>query len=161
MSKTLFVEFRGRGFWAFDVVSGVFLKHLVDAASSCLAGQNHPWLADAVEQWRFNAVISDCGLFLDDGWSAEQLRVFSELAARACDRLAERAEIPADEISSWPMLDGERIFPRGLAAVQTKSLIRFGRALIQLVNGSLPEPPPGTWWFYSTEDAPRTITKRT
>jgi hypothetical protein len=33
MSKTLFVNFRDGGFWAFDVVSAVFLKHLIDVAN--------------------------------------------------------------------------------------------------------------------------------
>ena len=109
MSKTLFVEFRGRGFWAFDVVSGVFLKHLVDAATSSLAYQNQPWLADAVGQWRFNAVISDCGLFLDDAWSAEQVQVFGELALASailavaevrCDEAVEGAQVALEALGS-------------------------------------------------------------
>ena len=66
MSKTLYVEFRGRGFWAFDVVSGIFLKHLVDVAEARVAVRHEPWLVEAVGHWRFNAVVSDCGLFLDD-----------------------------------------------------------------------------------------------
>ncbi len=36
MSKTLFVHYRDGRFWAFDVVSAVFLKHLIDAATSHL-----------------------------------------------------------------------------------------------------------------------------
>jgi hypothetical protein len=38
MSKSLFVEYRGQGFWAFDVVASVFLKHLVDVAEPRVAG---------------------------------------------------------------------------------------------------------------------------
>src|SRR4051812_6826398 len=66
MSKTLYVEFRGRGFWAFDAVSGIFLKHLIDVAESCIAGRHEPWLAEAIARWRFNAICGDCGLFLDE-----------------------------------------------------------------------------------------------
>ena len=72
MSKTLFVNFRDGGFWAFDVVSAVFLKHLIDAANIHLERHDEPCLADAVAHWRFNAVCGDCGLFLDDSWSVER-----------------------------------------------------------------------------------------
>src|SRR5689334_6247380 len=135
MSKTIFVEFRGRGFWAFDVVSGVFLKHLIDTASQRLAQQNEPWLADAIAQWRVNAVISDYGLFLDDAWSAEQVQLVTELSAAACLLLSQRMEIPAEEISSWVLLDDMRIFPRGLSGIRTESAVRLGRAIVELLNG--------------------------
>lgn len=108
MSKTLFVNFRDRGrdlgtegFWAFDVVVAVFLKHLVDAASSHQLVRNEGWLADAIEQWRFNALCGDCGLFLEDSWSDEQVAIFAKLAREACQALSKRENIPAEEIQSW------------------------------------------------------------
>jgi hypothetical protein len=160
MSKTLYVEFRDRGFWAFDVVSGIFLKHLVDATAPRLAVQRDAWLAEAVDRWRFNAVVSDCGLFLDDDWSPEQVQSVKEIATAACNLLSNRSEISAEEMSSWPLLDGEGVFARGYASVTTDSAIRLGQAIIQLLDGSLPEAPQGTWWFFGTEDAPRTLAKR-
>lgn len=160
MSRTLYVDFRGRGFWAFDVVSGIFLKHLVDVASQRIAVQGESWLVEAVERWRFNAVISDCGLFLDDNWSAEQVQSVRELATAACDLLSSRTEISAEEMLSWPLLDGKGVFPRSLASVASESAIRFGRAVIQLLDGSLPEAPSGTWWFFGTEDSPHILAKR-
>jgi hypothetical protein len=155
MSKTLFVSFRNGGFWAFDVVSAVFLKHLIDATTRYLERHDEPWLADAVAQWRFNAVCGDCGLFLNDSWSVE-------LAREACEALSNRDTIPAEDIQSWQMIDGDngRCFARGLPAVSTASAIRLGEAIIKLVNGTLPDPPPGTWWFFATEDSPETIRKR-
>lgn len=160
MSQTLYAEFRGRGFWVFDIVSGVLLKHLVDAAVPRLGAPTQAWLSDAVARWRFNAVVSDCGLFLDDNWSAEQIRTFTELAAEACEALSKRLEITADEIASWPMVDDLSVFPRGLPSVDTASVIRLGRAIIELVNETLPEPPPGTWWFFGTAGSARTLKKR-
>lgn len=160
MSKTLFVEFRGRGFWAYDVVSGVFLKHLIDVASRDLGDGSQPWLADAIAGWRVSAVIPDMGFFLDDAWSDPQIKRLITFAEAACKELSERSEIPAEEIASWPILDDLRIFPRGLPAISTQSPIRLGQAMIQLMNGSLPDPPAGTWWFFGTEDAPRTLAKR-
>ena len=52
MSKTLYVDFRGQGFWAFDVVSGIFLKHLIDVAEPRITDRHEPWLAEAVGRWR-------------------------------------------------------------------------------------------------------------
>jgi hypothetical protein len=160
MSKTLFVDFRGNGFWAFDVVSAVFLRHLVDVATPYLERPDYGWLGNAVGHWRFNAVVSDCGLFLDDSWSEDQIETFTALATSACDALLKRDKIPAEEIESWQMEDGLRCFARGLPFVTTASAVRLGRALVELVNGVLPEAPSGTWWFFSTEEAPNTIRKR-
>jgi hypothetical protein len=162
MSKTLFVHWRDDGFWVFDVVSAVFLKHLIDAATSYLEHHDEPWLRDAIPRWRFNAVCGDLGLFLDESWSVEQLGIFTGLARQACDALSKRERIPADEIQSWQMIDGDdgRCFARGEPFVTTASAIRLGEAIIKLVNGTLPEPPPGTWWFFATEKSGATLGKR-
>ena len=160
MSKTLYVEFRGSGFWAFDVVASVFLKHLIDAASQHVESPTDVWLSDAVAKWRLNAVFTEFGLHLDDSWTPEQLKTFTTLALAACDTLSERDEIPAEEIESWQFVEDERCFARGMPAGTTASAIRLGQAIIQLVNGTLPVAPPGTWWFFATEDDEPTIRKR-
>jgi hypothetical protein len=162
MSKTLFVHWRDNGFWAFDVVSAVFLKHLIEAAESHPEFDNEPWLADAIAKWRFNAVCGDLGLFLDDSWSIEQIATFTKLAREACDVLSKRVKIRAEEIQSWQMIEGDDggCFTRGLPAVTTASAIRLGEAIIKIVNGTLSEPPPGTWWFFATEEDGTTISKR-
>ena len=160
MSKTLYVGFRGRGFWALDVVSGIFLKHLIDAAALCVAARREPWLSVAVEHWRFNAVVCDCGFFLDDDWSGEQVQAVRELATAACNMLSNRSAISAEEMSSWPLLDGTGVSPRGCASIAMESVIRLGQAVIQLLDGSLPEAPPGAWWFFGAEDYPRTVAKQ-
>jgi hypothetical protein len=162
MSKTLFVHWHDDGFWAFDVVSAVFLKHLIGAATSYLEHHDEPWLRDAIPQWRFNAVCGDLGLFLDESWSVEQLAAFTALARQACDVLSKRDKIPADEIQSWQMIDGDdgRCFARGEPFVTTAAAIRLGEAIIKLVNCRLPAPPPGTWWFFATEESGATLRKR-
>jgi hypothetical protein len=160
MSQTLYVDFRGNGFWAFDAISAVFLKHLTDAASQQTERPGHEWLSEAIKRWRVNAVFSCFGLFLDDSWSPEQIATFTSIATEACEALSLRQQIPAEEIESWEMVDGERCFARGLPAISTASAIRLGRAVIELVNGTLPQTGPGTWWFFTTENDPRTIRKR-
>lgn len=160
MSKTLFVDFRGDGFWAFDVVTGVFLKHLIDAALQHQERAGAPWLEEAIDHWRFNAVVGDCGLYLNDAWSSEQVDTFTALVSTASRELARREQIPAEEVESWQVHAELRRGTRGLPAVSTASAIRLGQALIQLVNGTLPDPPPGTWWYFATEEASPTINKR-
>lgn len=160
MSRTLFVEFRGDGFWAFDVVVGIFLKHLIDAASLRLEEKDEAWLAEAVAEWRVNAVISDLGLFLDESWSQNQIDAFTALGKEACNSLAERESISAEEIESWEMADNLHCFARGLPSVTTASAIRLGDAIVKLVNGSLPAPPPRTWWFFATEECAATMPRR-
>jgi hypothetical protein len=150
MSKTLYVDFRGQGFRAFDVVSGIFLKYLIDVAEQRITDRDEPWLTAAVRHWRVNATCSDYGLFLADNWSAEQLQSVRELATAACELLSKRREISAEEMSSWSLLNGKGVFPRGYASVTTDSAIRLGRAIIQLLDGLLPEAPQGTWWFFGT-----------
>src|ERR1700686_3760499 len=116
MTATQYVEYENRGFWAYDVALGVFLKHLIDAAET--SGQaKTAWLSTAISSWREVACISDYGLTLDARWSATQMQAFIALAEVACARLAERASIPAREIVGWPILDDLRIFPRGATAV--------------------------------------------
>lgn len=160
MSRTLFVEFCGDGFWAFDVVVGVFLKHLIDAASLHLEEKGEAWLAEAITAWRVDAVNADLGLFLDQSWSQHQIDVFSALVEEACNSLAERESIAADEIESWEMIGGLRCCTRGLPSVTTASAIRLGDAIAKLVNRALPAPPPGTWWFFATEECAATMPRR-
>lgn len=161
MSQTLFVNWRDDGFWAYDVVAAVFLKHLIDAALLHLEHHDEPWLNDAIPQWRVNAVCSDLGLYLDESWSVGQVAVFTGLARQACDNLSRRDNIPAAEIQSWQLIDGDngRFFARGEPFITTASAIRLGEAIIKLVNGTLPEPPPRTWWHFATEESAATLRK--
>jgi hypothetical protein len=132
VSKTQFVEYSNRGFWAYDVALGVFLKHLIDVAEA--SGQaDTTWLSSAVSSWREVACISDYGLTLDADWSAAQRQTFVALAEGACARLATRASIPAEEIAGWHLLDDLPISPRGAMEVLTAAVVELGRAIIALV----------------------------
>ena len=51
MSKTKWVGFGERGFWAYDVGLGVFVKYLIDVIEA--SGQAHtPFLAEGIRSWR-------------------------------------------------------------------------------------------------------------
>jgi len=161
MSKTLPVKYRGHRFWAFDVVSRILLKHMIDAATSpARRGVEAPWLIEAVARWRVGAVISDLGFFLDETWSVAQIAVVVDVIDAACQVLEKRDGIPAAEIQGWSILDDMRIFARGIPIVPVKPIIELGSGVIAILNGTLPKAPPGTSWFYGTEDHPGTIRMR-
>ncbi len=159
MTKTQYVEYEDRGFWAYDVALSVFLKHLIDAAE--MSGKAETaWLATAISSWRVVACISDYGLTLGAGWSAAQKRDFVALAENASTRLAKRASIPSEEIVGWRVLDDLRIFPRGATEVLTGPVVELGRAIIELVTGELPEAPDGQVWFYGTPTSRQMLGRR-
>ena len=157
MSKTQVVEYRGVGFWAYDVAGGIFLKHLIDCAHRHVGQEGTKWLSDCVDQWRINAVLSDFGLHLDEKWSQSQLDVVLSLIDKACGTLEERETISAQEMKAWSILDGEGVFARGTAHFPTAPVVELGRAIQFLLRGTLPAPPEGTWWFYGVETGRTTL----
>ncbi len=157
VSKTKYVEYASRGFWAYDVALEIFLKHLIDAAeASDQAGT--AWLSEATSEWLRVASIGDIGLTLNEGWSPEQQRHFVSLAEAACARLAERVSIPAEEIVGWALFEDLRIYPRGATEVLTAPIGELGRAIIALISGTLAEPPTGSLdWLYGTDEGRTTL----
>jgi hypothetical protein len=156
VGKTQFVSYSENGFWAYDVALPIFLKHLIDAAEASDQAEL-PWLSEAISWWRTVACISDYGLTLGEGWSEAQQETFIALAEDACQRLANRDAIPAEEIVAWPLLEDLPIFSRGATEVATGPVVELGRAVIALVSGGLPEPPIGMAWFYGTDGGRRTL----
>lgn len=156
VSKTQAVTYTDRGFWAYDVAVGVFLKYLIGAAQAN-EGANTPWLSEAVSSWRIWAVVSDFGLTLDAKWSADQRKTLIALAEEACAALATRDSIPAEEIISWPFVDDLRIHPRGANEVTTAPVVELGRAIIALLCGELPEAPKGEAWIFGTPSGRSTL----
>jgi hypothetical protein len=159
VSKTQYVEYADRGFWAYDVGLGVFLKHLIDAADASDQAETE-WLSTAVRSWRVAACISDYGLSLDEGWSDAQRQTLITLTEDACSRLAKRTSIPAEEIVSWHILDDLHIFPRGAKEVLSAPVVELGHAIIALLSGELPAAPEGKAWLYGTPDGRETIGMR-
>jgi len=164
VGKTKFVEYGHsnwrlgdlpHGFWAFDVALDVFLKHLIDAAEA--SGQaDTPWLSDEILSWRY-ACVPDYGLTFETDWSEQQRQTFLALAEKACTKLAARVSIPAEEIVSWEILEGVRLYTRGDAEVLTAPVAELGRAIIALVSGELPEAPQGELWFYGLPEGRQSL----
>jgi len=118
----------------------MFLKHLIDEAeASEQAGE--PWLSEAVSDWRVQAAITEFGLTLKEQRSSAQRQTFITLAERACNKLATRQSIPAQEIASWPLVNELRIFPRSATEVLTAPIIELGHAIAELVSGNCLDHP--------------------
>ncbi len=148
MTQTQRVDSGGRGFWAYDVALGVFLKHLIDAAEP--RRDEAPWLTEAIACWRVVACVSDYGLTIEPGWSDEQRTLFLVLLDEACAAISRRESIPAGEMASWRILEGEGLFARGAPEVHTAPVVELGRAIAALVRKELQAPPNGTEWLYGT-----------
>ena len=160
MSQTQFVEYRGEGFWAYDVAVGVFLKHLIDQATVYIERQPCEWLRDCREEWRVIAVISDYGFHLDPAWTDGQRQILMTLIESACRELEKSALIPAEVAATWHIHDGRGVFFRGAAQIATAPVVLLGRAVGQLLEGELPVAPTGSWWLYGVEDGISTVARR-
>jgi hypothetical protein len=158
MSKTHYIQYRDDGFWGYDVAQGVLLKYLAELAEARAAQPGMSWLKEAAHSWRIGAVLY--GLHIEESWSAEQLGVFKHLVLEACELLQAREAIASAEIEAWPMVDDLRIFTRGAKEVSTAPVVELGRAVVSLIEGSLPAPPAGTWWCYGFPPGRTTIRKR-
>jgi hypothetical protein len=157
MSKTTPVEFRGHGFWAFDVSLSILLAELIDVAEALGPEQRPPWLAGALPTLRVHAAVNDLMFPPDLGLEDGQLNELIGLLAEASARLHQRRTVTAAEAAQWRVLDGHTVLWRSAAAVETAPIAELGEAIIQLLRGTLPSPPPGTWWFFGLSGGPRTI----
>lgn len=156
MSKTQSVTYAHRGFWAYDVAAGVFLKCLIDAAEANKQASTQ-WLSEAVSSWRVWAVVSDFGITFGERWSLEQRNTFIALAEEVCAVLTTRKAIPAEEIASWRLLNDLHVETRGEKEVLTAPVIELAHAIIALLSGELPEPPKGEAWLFGTATGCTTI----
>jgi hypothetical protein len=161
VSQTAFVSYGDDGFWVYDVGLSIFLKHLIDVAEPRANEPDAGWLLEAIA-WR--RVVAACqgtfGLEIQQPWPQAQRELFVALARQACDLMAKRKKWSAKEVTSWPIKDDERIFPRGAKFISTAPVIELGRAVIGLIEGTLPEPPQGTYWFFGTPKGRDTLRKR-
>lgn len=159
MSATMFVHGRNdRGFWAYDVAAGIFLKYLIDAAESYARHKKAESLRECICDWRVSAILlANVGLHLEGERSAEELAVILRLIEDACETLTGRGSISADEMQSWDILDGQGIFARGYDPFPTVPVVELGHAIQALLIDTLPAPPEGTWWFFGTPTGRSTI----
>jgi hypothetical protein len=157
VSKTMLVEFRGKGFWAYDVVGAVLLKHMIDAAQQIAHQPDMNWLQEVITQWQISAGITDYGFYLDDDWSQTQMQMIQNLLNKAQAQLSQRDYFTGSEIQTWQLVDGLQIWARGHEVIPTARVIRLGQGILALLQNQMDEPPTGTWWFYGLAEKRETI----
>ena len=148
MSRLMCVEFRDVGFWAFDVVAATYIRFLVDTAEARATSESNTWLADVIHNWRVSAAVSDVGFHLDDSWTEPQVKTVVEIFRKTNEKIAPLGDIPARTVDSAPIVDELHIFLRNIDPIPHRPLLRFGKAVIDLLSGSLSAPPTGHWWCY-------------
>ena len=149
MSKTVFVNFRGDGFWAYDVVSSIFANFLVDAATKL--DIRDEWIAETIHHWRVNAIVSDFGFYLDDNWTPDHILVVQKLCDAASSSIRTLGDFEAETVQSWTQIDGGSICTRDHDLIPCEPIARLGDSIAPLLDGTLPAAPDGHWWFYGLD----------
>lgn len=148
VSKFGTVEFGDRGFWAYDVALSILLVQVIWVAEELPTEQRPAWLSDALYQLRIDAVVGDLGFVIELSWPVDGVELLVTLLAEANRRMAALKTITADEVACWQILGGDTICLRGARVVDLTPVIELGEATIELIRGTLPWPPVGTWWMY-------------
>jgi hypothetical protein len=146
------VEYRGRGFWAYDESLAILLYIAADAAEKPPFDNDFP--SDFVKQWRVLTLVGGNFAFQLDDLCADDYRRerFVELMSRCGDELRQSPELTGAVVESWRAL-GEKVIWRGGQGddvVSTTPIVELASAIVELVRGELPKPPPGHWWFIGT-----------
>ncbi|MBM7493311.1 hypothetical protein JOD64_004533 [Micromonospora luteifusca] len=150
MSKTVAVILDdSHWLWAYDVslaILAVEVLHVAEAADL----ESEPWWDDLRRDLSM-AVIAQgsLGLEVPAGLTDRQREHLLELLAVAAQRLRARRHITAEEAAEHYVVDQQPVFLRGASSVDTAPVADLAVAVINLIRGDLPPPPPGsTAWFY-------------
>lgn len=170
MSKTLTVSYEGKKFWAFDAALAVWLVELINLVEQ-KSLQNDPWWAKQITNWKTYSFISDLGFPLPNDWTQDQQETFLDLAREATTNLSQSKLLNGQEIAEYVVSvtnDNNEIKNEVTSAERYKSqekvpvepIVSLGEAITQLVEGTLPTAPQGTWWLFGSDAKPTTIEMR-
>ncbi|MEV4122279.1 hypothetical protein [Micromonospora sp. NPDC049645] len=157
MTRTAAVSANGRSFWAYDV-SISFLAHEMLVVGR--EGASGPWFDQLAGSLAAVATVGgNAGLNLEPVVEADAVEPFAAIASEAAARLgALRVVTEADaelrRTEGWPVIWRNLHGP----AMPTAPMAALANAMINLLRGTLPKPPFGTWWYLGLPDGPSTIT---
>lgn len=154
MTRTAGVRFRGVRFWVYDVVGGIYLKHLVDAATE--REDRSDWLNQAIEGWRVAACVTELASYANEEWDSNQVETVIDLCLEAIQAIERQEVFTSLEIEAWPVHEELRIRARGHEEIPSRPIVAFGHAFIALLEERLPRAPDLHWWFYTLADDPET-----
>jgi hypothetical protein len=147
-------------FWAYDVslaVVAVEVLRLVDAGAST----REPGLEDLVDRLKAPVLVSGTlGLHLVDLTDAQREQLLA-LLTEASRRLRARPSVPAAEVMEQAeryVAGVEPYLLRGASFIDTYPVADLADAVIGLIRGELPPPPPRTTaWLYGWDDSPSAL----
>ncbi|MGN9908600.1 hypothetical protein ACTMTJ_13740 [Phytohabitans sp. LJ34] len=145
-------------FWAYDVSLAILAVEVLDVLKAG-AAKDEPWL----DEFRYHLTLpvlvqGTYGLDIPSGLTDGQRAQLVELFAEAERRLRARRQITAAEAAERYVVDQTPVFLRAAPVVDTSPVADLADAVIHLIRGDLPPPPPGHQrWFYGTDDGPRGI----
>jgi hypothetical protein len=117
-------------------------------------------LSDALDQLRVLAVVADLGFVIEMSWPIDGVDLLRSLLVEVSRRLAARGTLTADEVATWNVLDGDTIDLRGAEVVDLAQVVELTQATIELIDGTLAQPPAGTWWLYGFPGGRSTVGMR-
>jgi hypothetical protein len=169
VSATVGVSFRGRSFWARDVSLSIFAYEILSLRPDTT---DKEWLSDVLRELSVVGRLgADFGLnldLLDPPLNDEQAGILICIVRHAVRRLELRRTITDAEAATMVFEPDRsvgfepdcRVIWRSEDEVSTAPIVELGNALIKLLDGTLPQPPKGTWWAFGWKDF-RTIQMRT
>jgi hypothetical protein len=143
--------------WVYDVALAVVLAQVVSLVEQAPPARRPGWWSGVVGQLRVHATVGDLAFDLDLGLTGAERVELAGLLVEAADQLLARGVLTTDEAADWTVLDDQPVIFRGRDPVDTGPFAELGYALAQLIRGTLPAPPPGSWWFYGAPGGRRTI----
>jgi len=148
---------RGQDFWVFDVSESILLAEMADVARRAAGAERGGWLAELENQLRVAAILgAEHGVDLDE-WSGGHEEEFIALIREAAGQLADRRSISRDEAARWLVLEEHPIIWRNQDSIETAPIVAFASELIEIIHGTYPRPPEGTWWFLGSPGETKTI----
>ena len=157
MSRTTPVGLHGREMWAYDESLALVLAEVIRDVEGRSAEHRPTWWPGVAPDLRFHAAVNDHYVDLDLGLDAGAREELARLFTAAADRLLDRRVFTAEEAAGWKVLDDLPVIFRGRDEVETAPIAELGHALADLIRGTLPSPPPRTWWYYGAPGGRRTI----
>ena len=161
MSRTISVEFSDRHAWFYDESLAIWLSRFIQRAEAFGLVDEGP-LARFVDTARRLATIGDQHADLDELLAPESCELFVTLANEVTDDVREAGSIDLRAFETTRLLGDLRARIRTHApTVDAGPVVAVGEALVELVLGTLPTPPAGSWWLIGAPDGLATIPMRT
>ncbi len=159
MSRTTPVGLHGYNIWVHSGNLAVLLVEVIRAIGEMPSRRRPPWWPRVVEAFRSEAHVTDMFFDLDLGLTAQQRDELAQVFAETAQRLGACPYFTPEQAAGWdhvpelaPSTDDEQW--------ETAPIAELARALADLIRGTLPPAPPGTWWFYPGSGERRTIVMR-